>query len=168
MLAVIKKSACTFSLSLFIAASFISSMLTYKYSTARGSARVMYRQTRIEYALRSVYSRPARETLQKWLTWLQPPFFIPRFILFPCLLSLAVPRRRVSLHTFVLYVRHYFGCQFLLKLTQKILLIFVYAFVCPIKKRDSALLQSDFIVRDEKEIRYIPSAPFSSRVNIII
>lgn len=91
VLAVIKKKR-VYLFSLFIVASLISSMLTYEYPTARGSTRVMYRQTRIEYALRSVYSRPARETLQKWLTWLQPPFFIPRFILFPYLLSLVVPR----------------------------------------------------------------------------
>jgi len=53
----------------------VSSTLARKYPYPRQSTRVMCRQTRIEYALRSVYSRPA----QKWPTCLPPPppFFIP-------------------------------------------------------------------------------------------
>lgn len=94
VLAIVKKeypscfpSLVIFSLSLPpLLSLLISSMLTYKYPA--GSTRVMYRQTRIEYALRSVYSRSARERRFKngWRAPSDPPHF-----LFHALLSILHP-----------------------------------------------------------------------------
>lgn len=55
-------------------------------SIRRESTRVMYRQTRIEYALRSVYSRPTRFKNGRRAPRL--PFFIPRLALFCFLIRL--------------------------------------------------------------------------------
>lgn len=127
----------------------------------------MYRQTRIEYTLRSVYSRPARETLQKWPTWPQLLIFystlhsislslIPHCVSTPCI-SLDVA------FWFCIFDDFEIGHQFLLELIQS---YFIYSFIWLCNK----LLWSDLIVCDERKfvIRYTLDTLFLSQINMIV